>query len=103
MKAQQLRAAAGDIAVAAEISIYLPSKRIRSDQNNPEIGRPELPAKSRVCQQGAIVCDHALAHEPGENQHQAIKKTVRVKATIRLYLREKVPRPLNWAGDQMRE
>src|SRR5258708_6560304 len=103
MKAQQLCAATCDIAVAAKVSIYLPSKRIRSDQNNPKIRCSELPAKSRICQQSAIVCDHALAHQPGKNQHQPIEKSVRVKTAIRLYLREKVPRPLNWARNQVRK
>jgi len=74
MKAQQLCAATCDIAVAAKVSIYLPSKRIRSDQNNPKIRCSELPAKSRICQQSAIVCDHALAHQPGKKSASAHRK-----------------------------
>src|SRR5712671_5067800 len=103
MEAQQLSATARNIAVAAEVAIDLPGKRVGSDQNNPKIRRTELTAKSRVCEQGTIVRDNAFAHEAGKNEHQAVEKTIRIEGAVLLNLRKKMSRSLNRSGNQVRE
>src|SRR6266581_2333866 len=103
VEAHQLRAATRDIAIAAEVSIHLPRKRVGPDQNNPEVWLAELSTKSRICQQRAIVCDHTLAQKAGKNQHQSVEKPVSIEAAVSLNLRKEVPRSLNRAGDQVRE
>src|SRR5437879_1942613 len=103
MKAHQLSAAPGDIAIAAEISVHLPRECVRSDQNNPQIWFSELTAEGCVRQQSAIVRDHALAHQAGKDQHQTVKKPVGIKSAIALDLWKQVPRSLNWPRDQVRK
>ena len=101
VEAHQLGAAARDIAITAEVSVNLPGEGVRPEKNDPEVGLSKLAAKRRVRQQRAIVSNHAFANEPRNNQHEAVKKAVRVETAILLNLRKKMPGPLNWAGDQM--
>src|SRR5260370_21081798 len=103
MESHQLSAASRDIAIAAEISVHLPRERIRSDQHNPQGWLSELADKSCLRQPSAIVRDHALAQEPGKNQHQTVEEPVRIEGAVPLDLRKQVPRSLNRACDQMRE
>src|SRR5437588_6042590 len=103
MEAQQLGATSRNIAVATEVAIDLPGKRVGSDQNNPEIRRTELATKSRVCEKSTIVRDHAFAHEAGKNKHQAVEKSIRIKAAALLNLRKEMSRSLNRPCNQMRE
>src|SRR5437867_2077524 len=103
MEAQQLSAAPCNVAIAAEVSIDLPCKRVCADQYNPETRWPKLPAKGRVRQQCAIVRHYAFTQEPGKNQHHPVKKPIGIKNTLFLCLRKQVPRPLDWPGDQVRE
>ena len=88
METHQLSTATRDIAIAAEVTIHLPRKRVGPDQNNPEVWRAKLPAKRSICQQRAVVCNHALTHETGKNQHQTVEKPVGIKGAFLLDLRE---------------
>src|SRR6266478_8339287 len=103
MEAQQLCTPTRDIAVTAEVSINLPRKRIRSQQNQPEVRRPELTPKHGVGEKGAVVCDHAFPEETREDQHQAIEKSICVESTLPLGLRKQVPWPLYRTGNQVSE
>ena len=103
MEAQQLSAAARNIAVAAEVAIDLPGKRVGSDQNNPEIRRTELATKGCVGEKSAVVRDHTFAHQAGKDKHQAVEKTIRIKGAVLLHLRKKMSRSLNRSGNQVRE
>ncbi len=64
VEAQQLSAAAGNIAVTAEIPVDLPGECIGPKKHKPEVCGAELSAEDRICQNRTIVCDHALADEP---------------------------------------
>src|SRR5437667_9912982 len=103
MEAQQLSAAARNIAVAAEVAIDLPGKRVGSDQNNPEIRRTELATKGCVGEKSAVVRDHTFAHQAGKDKHQAVEKTIRIESAVLLNLRKKMSRSLNRSGNQVRE
>src|SRR5713101_1479714 len=103
VKAEQLSAAARDIAVTAEISVDLPGKCISSKQNKPEVRRAELTTKYGVCEKGAVVRDHTLADEPRKNQHQAIEKSICIERAFLLNLRKQVARSLYGARNQVGE
>src|SRR5260370_16299919 len=103
MESEQVSASSRDIAIAAEISVHLPRERIRSDQHNPQVWLSELAAKSCIRQQSAIVRDHALAQEPGKNQHQTVEEPVRIEGAVPLDLRKQLPPSLNRACHQLRQ
>ena len=88
VKAEQLRATARDVAVAAEVSVNLPGKPVGSKQNDPEVGRTQLAAKCGVHQQRAIVRNDTFPNQSGENQHQAIEETIRLEDALLLDLRQ---------------
>jgi hypothetical protein len=60
MKAEQLGGPARDVAVAAEVAVYLPRKRVRADKEHWEAWRSELSPERGVRQQRAVVRDHAF-------------------------------------------
>ena len=62
-----------------------------------------MPAKNRVCQNGAIVCDDAFANEAGKNQHQPVEEPVRIESAGLLDLWQQVSWFLDRTGDQVRE
>ena len=103
METEQLRRAASDVAIAAEITVNLPGKSVGPEQYHPQIGRPELAAKGRVYQERAIVRDDALANHSGKNQHEAIEEAVRIKSSFPLNLWQQMSGPLNGTGNQVRE
>ena len=94
VEAEQLSAAARDVAVTAEISINLPGECVGPKKYKPEVRGAELPAEDCVCHNGAIVRDHAFADEAGKNQHHAIEKSIRVESALLLDLWKQMCRPL---------
>src|SRR5262249_52666068 len=103
MESHQLSASTCDVAVATKISVNLPGKRVRANQNSPQAWLAKLPAKRSGCQKDAIVCDHAFAKKSGKNQHQPVEKPVAVEFAFSLNLRKQMARPLNRPGNQMRK
>src|SRR5262245_38519759 len=103
MEAEQLSAAARDVAVAAEVSIHLPCKRVCSDENHPKIRRSKLTTECRVRKEGAIVGDDAFAHEAGKDQQHSVEESIRVERPRLLNLRQKVAGALDGSGNQVRK
>ena len=60
MEAKQLSAAAGEVAVTAEIAVDLPGESVHGDQQT-DAAMPELSGKGGVGQQRAVIGDDALA------------------------------------------
>ena len=103
MEAHQLRRAARDVAVAAEIAVDLPGESVNSQQRGSETRYAELARERLVGDDGAGVSDDAFAEKAGENENQSVIEGIGVETALVLNLRQQMRRPLDGAGDQMRE
>src|SRR3954468_19151472 len=103
VKSHELRTATGDAAVAAKVSIYLPRKCIHAKQGHRQTRFAERSSKGRVGDEGTVIGNYAFSKQPFENQQQPGKGLLRIPLSRFLYLWQKMRRPLDWAGDQMRE
>src|SRR5258708_4455307 len=74
MKAEQLRGAARDVAITAEIAVDLPCERIGPQGDNGEIGFSRFAAEGSIGQQRAVIRDHALSEKAGKNQHHTFEE-----------------------------
>src|SRR5207249_10303617 len=57
MESEQLSAAARNVAVAAEVAVDLPGKRVRPDRDGGQIRRSQPAGERRVGQERAVVGD----------------------------------------------
>src|SRR5215470_9552768 len=79
MEAQQLGAAASQIAVAAEVAVDLPGECVHSDQDREEVPS-QAAVERKVRKIGAIVGDHRLTKESANDQHAAVEERAFVEA-----------------------
>src|SRR5712672_567216 len=103
MEAHELGAAARDAAIAAEVSVDLPSESVSAEQDRHGIRRAEVAAKSGVCEKSAIIGDDDLSEETFENQDKAIEGFRRIPFARALNLGQKMRGPLDGTGNQVRE
>src|SRR4051812_14065042 len=101
MKAEQLRAAAGHVAIAAEIAINLESEGEDAERGRKK-AMPEFAFKGRVRHIGGVIGNDRLAKQAQQDQHQACEELLPVKMARPLHLRQQVRRALNRPGNQMR-
>src|SRR2546426_4237732 len=98
METEQLSAATGNIAVSTEISVHLPGERVRSNENDPEVGRPKLTTEGGIREETAIVRDHALSYKTGKDQKHAVQESISIELTRFLHLRKQMA----WSLDRSR-
>ena len=67
VKSQQLRRAAGNVAVAAEIAVDLPGESVYAEQGDGQIVRAEIAVECGVGDQAAVIGDDALAEQTLED------------------------------------
>src|SRR5689334_12908514 len=103
VKSHELRAATRDAAVAAKVSIYLPRKCIHAKQRHRQTRLAERSSEGGVCDERTVIGNNAFSKQTFENQQQPGKCLLRIPLSGFLYLWQKMRRPLNWPGDQMRE
>ena len=102
VESKQLGAAAGDVAVAAEVSVDLEGEGVGSEHGDPSAAA-HLAVEGGIRQLGAAVGDDALAEESGEDEHAAVIDALRIEAALLLNLGQEMSWSLNGAGDQVRE
>src|SRR5258708_7100689 len=103
METHELRTASSDAAVAAEVAIDLPGKRVSAEQDSDGIWRTEVAAKGGVGEERAIVGDHDFSEEALEDQNHAVKCFGGIPIPGTLHLRQEVRGALDGAGDQVRK
>src|SRR5207245_238098 len=99
METHELRAAAGDTAVAAEITINLPGKSVGPKDDGEGVRRTEVATKGGIGEERAIVRYHHLSKKALEDKHETVKSFCRIPLARTLHLWQEMGRPLDRTGD----
>src|SRR5882724_10189325 len=86
MEAHELSAAAGDAAVAAEITVNLPGKSVGPEEDGEGVRRAEVAAKGGIGEERAIVRDHDFSKKALEDEHETVKYFCRIPLARTLHL-----------------
>ena len=99
VKAKKLRAAAGDTAVAAEVSVNLPSESERAEEHGHGVGAAKTAGKDGIGNERAIVRDDHFAEETFQYEDESVEGFSAVPSAFLLDLGQKVRRALYRPGD----
>ena len=99
VKAKKLRAAAGDAAVAAEVSVNLPSESERAEEHGHGVGAAKTAGKDGIGDERAIVRDDHFAEEAFQYEDESVEGFSAVPGAFLLDLGQKMRRALYRPSD----
>ena len=103
MEAHQLRRAARDVAVTAEVAVNLPCEGICAEGQHRQPRLSELAAERGIGDQPAVVRHHAFPEKTGQDEHHSTEKLLAIINSWLLNLRQQMRWPLNGTRDEVRK